>query len=226
MKTLRFILFAALFVGMNQLVVAQKLLPGAYAFSKTKTVHLTAMDGTQLDGMLSEIDMKNGLIKSLEIRDEAGVNHFFRPAQIRNMYIAPEGVDHSGKVYDFIRDPGMWDNETIRQDYIQAGYVYFEQVTVEIGMKSRDMLLQLLNPSFSSKIGVYVDPFVSELTASQGRESFFVRDGNRPAFLLKQGEYMDYFIALFGECEQMVPLKQNAKWNQLDQHIYNYTLCK
>jgi hypothetical protein len=100
-----------------------------------------------------------------------------------------------------------------------------------MGRKNRSILMQLLNPSFSSQIKIYKNPFLSKTTVAQKDKegeltSYYVKDGGRPAFLLDKGNLQNNFIALFGDCQSMVPLKKTASWDQFDQYVYNFTLCK
>lgn len=224
MKTIKIVLFSVIFFGLSGAAFAQKLMPGTYSFSKEKPVYITLVDGTQVEGMLNKVDRKKGILKSMEVNVNGDLV-FYRAGQIQNMYIAPSGEGKLGKVYDFLYDATKWDNRNYNFQYFNQGYVYFEQTEVEMGMKTRSMLMQLLNPSFSSKIKVYNDPFASELATGE-ESSYYVKDGGRPAMLLNQESYKDYFIALFGECQIMVPLKQKASWTQFDNHVYMYTQCK
>lgn len=235
MKHFKFILFALLFLGLNASTFGQKLMPGAYSFSKKKAVYITLNDGTEVEGMVKDIDRKKGLIKSIKIKNTEGNKVTYKADEISSMYISPSGWDKMGKIYDFMYDPAQWDNSEYKQSYFKEGYVFFEKAEVEVGRKTRVLLMQLLNPSFSSEIKVYMDPWASETpavgvggfkVAGGDKKSYYIKDGDRPAFLLKKKNYKDTFIAMFGECETMVALKQNAKWRQFDQHVYDYTQCK
>jgi hypothetical protein len=235
MKSLKFILFFLLFFGLTANVISQKLFNPVYSFSSEKTAYITLNDGSQVEGLIQDIDRKKGLLLSFTIVDPEGKSSNFRAGDISKIYLAATGKNNMGKRYEFISDPAKWDNNELNRDLFKNGYAYFEQVEVEMGRKTRPMLLQLLNPSFSSRIKVYQDPFVSETTSLGTAElkrsgdhsnSYVVKDGNRPAFMLNKGSYQDNFIALFGECKAMVPLREKAKWSQFEQHLYDYNRCK
>jgi len=234
MKSLKLIFFGLILIGLNAPAFGQKLLPGAYTFSKKKIAYITLNDGTEVEGNIKDIDRKKGLIKSIKIKDVQGEKQEFKASDISSMYLAPSGWDNFGKMYDFMYDPTKWDNDNYKQGLLKEGYAYFEQAEVEMGRKTRVLLMQLLNPSFSSKIKVYMDPWASETTsvgvggfklAGGDKKSYYVKDGERMAFLLKKKDYKDNFNALFGDCKKMLPLKKGAKWSQFDQHVFDFTSC-
>jgi hypothetical protein len=50
-------------------------------------------------------------------------------------------------------------------DMINEGYGYFENTEVILGKNNETLMMQLVNPSFASKVRVYFDPMAME-TAS------------------------------------------------------------
>jgi hypothetical protein len=235
MKSFKYILFTFLLIGISANLYSQKLFNPVYSFSKEKTAYITLNDGTQVQGTIQNVERKKGLILSFSGVDMEGNAFEYRAGDVKNMYALSSGTNNQGRLYDFISDATKWDNSDYNKELFADGYVYFEQAEVEMGRKTRMILMQLLNPSFSSKIKVYMDPFVSETTSVSNAElkrsgdsniSYFVKDGSRPAFQLNKASYPDNFIALFGECQSMVPLKDNAKWTQFEQHLYNFNSCK
>lgn len=231
MKMYRILLFAFLLAGLNVVGNAQKLMPGAFDFTQGETVYITLTDGSEVEGMLSNVDQGKGLIKKVILRDNSGKDVQYMADQIERMYIVAGEWNPAAKRYAFIGEASRWDNQNYKQNLISKGYVVFEQAVVEMGNKNRSILMQVLNPSFSSQIKVYKNPFLTETTVDQKQRegeltSYYVKDGGRPAFLLSKGNLKNNFIALFGECQSMVPLKKNATWDQFEQYIYNYTLCK
>ena len=232
---MKWILMGMLISGILTTGLTQKLLPGVYTFSKSKITYITLMDGTQVQGTVKDIDRTKGLIKNIKIKSEAGEVTQYDATQIMEMYIAPSSWDNFSKVFDFMYDPGQWDNQTYKQNLLTDGYVIFEQAEVEVGLKNRVLLLQLLNPSFSSKIKVYMDPWADETAsvniggfkvAGGDKKSYYVKDGARPAFNLKKIDYKNNFIALFGDCEKMVPLKEKAKWTKFEDHLWQFAHCE
>lgn len=231
MKMYKILLFAFLLAGLNVVGNAQKLMPGAFDFSQGKTVYITLTDGSEVEGLLNSVDQGKGLIKKLLVKDANGKEIQYLADQIERMYIVAEEWNPSAKRYSFIGDASRWDNHNYKKELFNNGYVVFEQATVEMGRKNRNMLMQLLNPSFSSQIKIYKNPFLTETTVNQKQKeseltSYYVKDGGRPAFLLSEGNLQNNFVALFGDCQSMLPLKKKANWDQFDQYVYNYSLCK
>lgn len=224
MRNFKIVLVGWLVMTMTIGAGAQKLLPAAYSFSTGQTAFLTLKDGSSVEGTISNMDRVKGLIKSIEIKDNNGTIQNFRFTQIGEMYIAREGMSKMGEDYKFLTD-AAWNDSPYNQKRIQTGYALFEQTTVEMNGKKRDLLLQLLNPSFSSKIKVYVDPWADEITEPE-KTTYYVKDGAFPAFKLGGNEYQDHFIALFGECESMVSFRNKAQWADLGKHIFEYTACR
>ena len=96
----------------------------------------------------------------------------------------------------------------------------------------RVLLLQLLNPSFSSKIRVYSDPFAGE-TASVGiggvklaggdEKSYYVKKEDKPAYKLKKKDFKADFDALFKDCSDMKMDK--VKWSEFAEYVFKYNKC-
>ena len=117
-------------------------------------------------------------------------------------------VDTYLKDLDLTQESG-WDNDEIDSELIQDGYVYFEKTEVQLKKKKITAMLQLLNPSFCSKVRVYDDPFAGETFApSVGgvqvtksyAKSHYVKVGNKTATKVAKKDYDDSFGKLFGSC--------------------------
>lgn len=136
-------------------VYAQKLLPAYSRFSKKKVSLIVLTDGTEIEGYIKDIDCKKGLIEKIKIKDLVGKKHKLKPAEISHMYLYPFGFSKFAASYSFLQDATKWDNKTYSQGLFGDGYVLFEQSEVYLKKnkgKKKTLLLQLLNPSFSSKI--------------------------------------------------------------------------
>ena len=146
------------------------------------------------------------------------------------MYLPPSGFSSFLSNYAFLTDVSNWDNDTYDQAHIAEGYAFFEQSEVMLKKKKRLMLMQLLNPSFSSKMKVYQDPFASEtmslgvgpLTVAGGDEkSYYVRVGDEPAFKLKKKEYRDSLDQLYKMCPAVrQAVGDKPSWSDFEEHVY------
>ncbi len=218
---------------------AQKFQPGTFSFSGKKTSYVTLQDGTQLQGNIKDLDRKKGLIEEvvLENVDGSSKKRKLKPSEIKHMYLPPSGWDKLGKTLDFLNDATQWDNVDLDKDIIGKGYVFFEQAPVRIGKKTSNLLLQLVNPSFSGKLKVYFDPLAAEtggmavggIQVTGGDEkSYYVAKGTAPAYRLKKADYDDEFKPLFEDCADLFnKYGKDPKWADIEQHVFEYAkTCK
>lgn len=237
--TKQLVLIAAAFCTTLSVLQAQKFQPGTFSFSGKKTAYVTLKDGTQLQGNIKDLDRKKGLIAEvvLENVDGSSKKRKLKPSEIKHMYLPPSGWDKLGKSLDFLNDATQWDNVDLDKDIIGKGYVFFEQAPVRIGKKTRDLLLQLVNPSFSGKLKVYFDPLAKETTslgvggiqvAGGDEKSYFVRKGDAAAYKLKKADYDDEFKPLFEDCADLfAKYGSDPKWGDIEKHVFEYAkTCK
>lgn len=203
-------------------------------FSKKKPAYLTLTDGTEITGNIDDIDRKKGLIEEITIEDESGKETKYTPEQISHMYIAPSGWNKLANSVDKVYNVNKWDQDNgINKEYIKEGYVYFEQCKVQLKRKKMVLLMQLLNPAFSSKIKVYHDALAGEtmrvgvagLTVAGGNEkSYYIRKGSKTAERLKKKHYDDEFKNLYGDCKEFIKAnKKKIKWKNFAQNIFDYS---
>lgn len=213
---------------------AQELLTPSHSFSGKKTSYLTLEDGTELRGTIEKIKRKKGLITSIKV-DADGKKQTFKPAQVKFMYLMPSGFDKYGKGLSTLLDAQKWTDEKIDQDLVNQGYVYFEQARVKVKKKESTMLMQLLNPTFSSKVKVYHDPFakstasvgVGPVTVAGGNEkSYYVSVNSATAFKLEKKAYKKEFTPLWKACGSMAQSFSDIKWNEFTKHVLAYSDCE
>lgn len=228
-KTLLLLMFVACCT-----VNAQDLVSPSYGFSHSKTAYITLADGTEISGIIKDIDREKGLIEYIKLQDAAGKKHKLKPEDIKFMYLPPSGLDNLGKKLDFISDFQKWNDSSLNQEYIKEGYAYFETAPVKIKKKESKLLMQLLNPAFSKEFKIYCDPYAKE-TASLGvggvkfvggdAKSYYVAKKDTPAFLLKKKEYKKEFAPLWGSCEKLISATPEPKWTDLTKHAITYSEC-
>lgn len=218
-----------------QLSMAQQFLTPFYTFSDDKISYVTLKDGKEIQGNIKDLDRKKGLIKKVEIKDLDGKKLKLKPEDISHMYLPPSGLSKLVATMDFLHDAQKWDNKDLNADIIGKGYVYFEQSDVLIKKKKRTMLMQLLNPSFSSVVKVYHDPFAKE-TASFGvagvtlagghDKSYYIKKDN-VAYLLKKKDYDEEFDLLFKSCPAVKEKFAKVKWSEFANHVFEASqACK
>lgn len=95
----------------------------------------------------------------------------------------------------------------------------------------REVLVQLVNPGFESRIRVYDDPFATE-TAGVGfagvqltggmDKSFYVR-ANGKVFRLKKKNYDENFATIFGSCPAlMTKYGKDFAWRDFCSHVFMF----
>lgn len=214
---------------------AQQLLSPSFTFSKNKTSYITLNDGTEIKGIVKDIDRKKGLINLIKIEDEAGTKHKFNPTQVKHMYLMPSGFDKLSRAIDLASDAQKWNNEKLNQDFLNQGYVYFETVNVKIKKKALPMLMQLLNPTFSKSVKVYHDPFAKEsasvgiggvkLAGGLAKSYYFMLDTDEAAYKLEKKDYKKVFVEVWKPCASLSQLAIIA-WKDFTDHVIKYTECK
>lgn len=230
-QTITLISVIFMVVGVN----AQELLSPSFTFSHKKTAYLTLIDGTELNGNIKDIDREKGLIEEIKIIDGKGKKHKLKPEEVKFMYLPPSGLDKLSKATSFVTDAKKWNNEKLNQDFLSQGYIYFELADVKVKKKELKLLMQLLNPDFSSEMKVYHDPYAKE-TMSLGigsvdlvggiAKSYYLTKGDKPAFRLKKKNYDEEFTAFWSSCDKVITDYPEKKWRDLTKHIIAYSECQ
>lgn len=193
-------------------------------------------DGSEIKGTLKDIDRKDGLIKFVKIVDGAGVKHKLKPTSIKYMYLPPSGIDKLAKATSFVKDAKKWNNEKLNQDFLNQGYIYFETTDVKIKKKAKPLLMQLLNPTFCKEVKIYHDPHAKK-TTSMGvagvtlagglAKSYYIQLSTDPAaYMIKKKKYKKEFSALWNKCSDLSGLTDGVRWENLTDHIIQFTECK
>ena len=219
---------AMLFIALNPLS-AQNFLAPSFTYSHDKIAYLTMDDGTQHEVYIKKIKREKGLIEEMKVEDANGKKVKIKPEEIKIMYLPQSGWDKMTKGMDFISDAQQWDNKAVDPNKIADGYVYFEKAEVQVKKKKETLMMQLLNPAFSSKIKVYHDPYAKE-TASVGvggmklaggdAKSYYVSVGGKAAYKLEKKNYDKEFPKLFGKCKAIKQKYDKVKWSEFEGHVY------
>lgn len=213
---------------------AQSFLTPSTSFSHKKTSYITMSDGTELKGVIKDLDRKKGLIEQVKIEDGNGDKHKIKPEDIDYMYLPPSGLDKLGNALDFLEDAQKWTDDKLDQDLLHQGYVYFENAKVKIKRKEMMLLMQLLNPTFSKVVKVYHDPKAGETTAvgiggvtlhGGDAKSYFIKFGDDVAFNLHKRDYKNEFVPLWDKCNVLIEKFPSPDWPDLAQHVFEYSEC-
>ncbi|MEL6811016.1 MAG: hypothetical protein AAFP76_06750 [Bacteroidota bacterium] len=215
-------------------LTAQELLSPSFGISKKKTAYITLQDGSELKGNIHDIDRDKGLIEEITVKNGSGKKQKLEPEEIKFMYLPANNLDKLSKTVGTATNAQNWQDDKIDQKLLNKGYVYFELSEVKLKKKTKKLLMQLLNPSFSKNIKVYHDPYAGKTTSlgigavklTGGIEkSYYIAKENATAFRIKKKDYKDEFGPLWSSCPAVTEKFPEKHWRDLTQHILSYNEC-
>lgn len=219
------------FMAVASFGFAQQFVAPAYTFSHKKTSYITMEDGTEVVGVLKKVKRDKGLIEEIRITLNNGDKEKIDPKDIKYAYFPPSGFDKLNRMMDFMGDATKWDSEDLDNDMLGNGYAYFEKSEVKIKKKTETLLIQLMNPHFSSRVKVYHDPYAKE-TASVGvggvklagglDKSYYLKLGKATAYKVKKKDYDDEYKMIFKGCDAVLKKEDADKWSQFEKHVATY----
>lgn len=234
----RLFLVGVLFVSLLSSLDAQQLLEPSTTFSHKKIAEFHLVDGTVLQARLREMTYKKGLISSMEVKDTLGNMRKLWAREVQSMYLPPSGIDKFSRSMDRTFDAQKWDQEEIKDTLLREGYVFFEQVKVEIKDKPSFVLVQLLNPHFSKNIRIYHDPYSSEtvrfgvagITVAGGEDTsyYILKPGGAPmAERIHRRNYRKNYETLWQDCPSLMKRKDGTiYWSDFIPDAFQYHKCK
>ena len=237
MKLKSLIIAGALFAFVNISVNAQRFMTPLMGFSKDEISYLYKGE-EEIKCNLKGLKFNKGLIEEIKIVGMDGKKVKIKPEEITHMYLPPNGLGKLSSSLSFLTDASKWDNKELRQDIIAKGYIFHETSKARIKKKTATVMLQLLNPSFSSKLKVYYDPYAKKtMSAGVGpvkvagglAKSYYIKKStDDAAYLVEKKLYKTQFSIIFKDCSELVDkYKDNVRWSDFETHVYEYgRLCK
>ncbi|CAH0996061.1 hypothetical protein EMA8858_02191 [Emticicia aquatica] len=217
---------------------AQSFIPAFDRFSGKEVAYIYLENGTKVEGTIDDLDRKKGLIEEVTILPTGQKKKkTFEPKDIKTMYLPASGYNKLANSLDQAYNAQKWKNNSVNMEIINKGYAYFEKVKVKIKKDTEELLMQMVNPSFSLKIKVFHDPLAQEsmrfgvggITMAGGDDkSYYVQVGNEVAEKLKKKDYDDEYTNLYKDCPTLLQkLKSDHRWTNFDKHLLEYTtICK
>lgn len=226
-------LFIVLLIATNS-IFAQSFIPAFDRFSSKEIAYIYLENGTKVEGTIDDIDRKKGLIEEITIQPTGEKKKkSFKPEDIKTMYLPASGYFKLVNSLDQAFDAQKWKNNDVNMEIISKGYAYFEKQKVQIKNDTQDLLMQMVNPAFSSKIKVFHDPLAQEsmsfgyagITMAGGDDkSYYVQVGREVAKRLKKKDYDDEYMKLYKDCPDLLKkLKEDHRWTNFDKHLVEYT---
>lgn len=216
---------------------SQEFLQPSETFSHKEIVYITLADGKEVQGTIHDIDRKKGLIEEIVIRDGNNKKVTYKPEDIKFMYLMPNNFSKLGNAFEAITEVNNATDQKLDNALLGKGYVYFENVPVMVKKKRFTLLMQLLNPSFSSKIKVYDNPRAKETmkigigsfsVAGGIDKSYYVSKDGEVAYKLEKSDYKDAFKPMFQSCSSLIDkYGKDVVWRDFEKHVFEYTTqCK
>lgn len=232
------ILIIATFSSISLTSFAQSFIPAFDRFSGKEVAYIYLEDGSKVEGTIDDIDRKKGLIEEVTILPTGQKKkRTLEPKDIKTMYLPASGYFKMVNSMEQTFNAQKWKNNNVNMDIINKGYAYFEKTKVHVKRDVQELLMQMVNPSFSSKIKVFHDPLAQEsmrfgvagITMAGGDDkSYYVQVGNEIAERIKKKEYDDEYLRLYKDCPVLLAkLKSDHRWTNFDKHLLEYTTeCK
>lgn len=193
-------------------------------------------DGKTIEVYVKSWKTQKGLIEEIKVRDQNDKKVKIDPEKIKYMYLPQRGLGKLADNLSFLNDATQWDNEDINSDLIQDGYIYFEKTEVQIKKKKTTAMLQLLNPSFCSKIKVYDDPYAVETrgigigginVTETYAKSHYVKVGDKISVKVEKKDYDEEFGKLFSGCSAVkTAFGADIKWKDFAPAVHAAGECK
>lgn len=239
MKTLQsaLLLLVCVFCSNPPFIFAQDFVSAYDRFSSSATMYITLADETKLEGTLDDLKRKKNQVELVSIKLSNGEVKKMKPEEIKNMYLKPSAYAKTMTDVDAATKVQTWDNSYINSELVKEGYCYFEQAKVALKNETPTLLLQLLNPGYSSKIKVFYDPYAQEtggfgigdlkLTGGDDK-SYYVQVGNNVATKTKKKDYETAYRNFYADCPDLIKkIEKDVKWSDFAKHIYAYSFdCK
>lgn len=214
-----------------QVTIAQNFLEATESFSRKKPSYITLQDGTELEAEFRNVKTKKGLFLKVWVDDGKDKKREILAEDIKHMYLPASGWDIMAKALDM--DATKLDDDTsLNQELVQDGYAYFETVEVMVKKKKKTALMQLLNPAYANNVRVYNDPWANEQqglgikgiqVAGGGAKSYYVKVGDKTAFIVKKKNYSDMFKDIFVSCKSFVKKNSKPRWKDFEQQVYDHS---
>jgi hypothetical protein len=218
-------------VAMN--LYAQQFSNPSNSFSQKKPCYITMKGGSKVEATINKLSYKKSQIDELVVKNDEGKKVKVVPEDIDFMYLPQSAYEKMNQASELLNDAKRWKSNTLDNDKIEKGYVYFESTDVIFGKKTIKLLMQVLNPGFCSKVKVYFDPYATE-TAAVGiggvtlaggdAKSYYFKKGNEAAYKLTKRDYKKEFSEIWSDCPALIEKYGNEpKWLDLPMHIVEYS---
>jgi hypothetical protein len=205
---------------------AQQLQPTMTFITKNKPAYLLTSDGTRVTGTLEKFVMRKKHFEAVELRTEAGQVVRYAAQDLRELGLPPaKGAKVVGGI---LGTASVAKARNTDLNGLEAEYIKF--YPEYLADQQRHVLLQLLNPDFSSKVRIYGDSFANQtkgvgiggvkLTGGVDK-TYYVRVKDQTLRLSKSG-YGRRFREYFADCPQLAQQYRSPAWRDFPRHVHFY----
>jgi hypothetical protein len=222
----KFILLSASLLCQVCAVSAQQFLPPVERFSGSKPGYLITKTGERVEFTLDDLDRKRGLIIRITGKTPDGKKVKYEAADVAELGLAPSDAAKFGSLMSSTRSIAKIQRTKVGESTRDLVLFYSEH----LDDPNRDVLVQLVNPGFDSRIRVYDDPFAAETTGfavggvalTGGMDkSFYVRTKEGKVIRLKKRNYDEMFRPLFDSCPAvMAKYGKDFAWRDFCSHVF------
>jgi hypothetical protein len=205
---------------------AQQLLPEIEFFSKKDTAYLVTKAGERVAFRYEKLERRKGVIEAIQGLTTNGQPLRYEASQLRELALPPaergQGIAAMKSVGSVTRARHT-DLKALNRDLV---YFYPEYLDDQ----KRDVLLQLLNPGFDSRVRVYHDPAsgqtrgvgIGGIPITGGIDKGYYVRANERAYRLRKAQYGKQFRELFGDCPGVAVKYPGGNWRDLPLHVFHY----
>lgn len=225
MKNLAIILA---FVCIPLMGMGQHFVPRTVSYSKKKTAYIFKTDGTKITCLVTGFTWKKGNIAAIKVEDMDGKAIKLTPAEISHMYLPPSSLNKLVTMFDFLDDPSQWGDTDLDKALLGEKLAYFEQTKVKIKKKEFNLMMQIVNPTYCTKMRVYGDPLAEESMTGEEKSYYIKKNGEAFARVIERSNYKEEFKLIFSDCPAVLEKYGNdVKWNEFELHVWEYAqACK
>ncbi len=218
-------LFVIALLGVDA-VQAQQFLPPVERFSGSKPGYLITKTGERVDFTLDDLDRKRGLIIRITGKTPDGKKFKYEAADVQELGLAPSDAAKYSSLMSSTRSIAKMQRTKVGDATRDLVMFYNEH----LDDPDREVLVQLVNPGFDSRIRVYDDPFAAETTGfavggiavTGGMDkSFYVKTKEGKVIRLKKRNYDEMFKPLFDSCPAVMDkYAKNFAWRDFCSHVF------
>ena len=217
------ILMSLLMVSLH--LKSQDFQSNDFVVNKTEKAIVKMQDGSAVIGFFQYFDYQNQNLKNVGFLDLNNKKLEIFADDIKFMYLPIES-----DFYSTNETFKIFSVDSIFVSTEKSEYVFFENIKVMQNNIETSSLLQLLSDNEYHHIRVYGDPqlqndkfyFLGSSLQNVIKESYYIKKGENPAYIVTKHNYKNQFNALFGDCPKLLQHYKRKYYRQFNDHVNFY----